>query len=40
MNVLLGVGFAGIAGELSILVLFAVLFTVLNVVGMKRYRRV
>ncbi|WP_407888397.1 ABC transporter permease [Levilactobacillus sp. N40-8-2] len=35
-----GVGFAGIAGELSILVLFAVLFTVLNVVGMKRYRRV
>lgn len=35
-----GVGFTGIAGELSILVLFAVLFTVLNVVGMKRYRRV
>lgn len=35
-----GVGFAGIAVELGILVLFAVLFTVLNVVGMKRYRRV
>ena len=35
-----GVGFGGIALELGILVLFAVLFTILNVVGMKRYRRV
>lgn len=35
-----GVGFSGIAFELGILVLFAALFTILNVVGMKRYRRV
>ncbi|NLR09449.1 MULTISPECIES: ABC transporter permease [Lactobacillaceae] len=35
-----GVGFDGIALELGILALFAILFTILNVVGMKRYRRV
>lgn len=35
-----GVGLSGIAFELIVLVLFATLFTTLNVVGMKRYRRV
>lgn len=35
-----GVGLNGIAFELIVLVLFATLFTTLNVVGMKRYRRV
>ncbi|GEO74282.1 ABC superfamily ATP binding cassette transporter, permease protein [Levilactobacillus namurensis DSM 19117] len=35
-----GVGLGAVAGDLWILVLFAVVFTVLNVVGLKRYRRV
>lgn len=35
-----GMTFSGVAGELAILVGFTALFTVLNVVGMKRYRRV
>ncbi len=35
-----GVTLSGVAGELGILLGFTVLFTILNVVGMKRYRRV
>lgn len=35
-----GIGIGGIALDLWILVFFAVLFTTLNIVGMKRYRRV
>jgi ABC-2 type transport system permease protein len=35
-----GVTLNGVAGELGILLGFTVLFTILNIVGMKRYRRV
>ena len=35
-----GFGLGDVSGDLWILVLFAVVFTVLNVVGLKRYRRV
>ncbi|TGD19111.1 ABC transporter permease [Levilactobacillus suantsaiihabitans] len=35
-----GVTLSGVAGELGILLGFTVLFTILNIVGMKRYRRV